>query len=46
MPRVGFESTIPVFEQEETFHDFDHMAAVVYYSSSKRYNLIGKKSTS
>jgi hypothetical protein len=26
---VGFESTIPVFEQAKTFHAFDGAAAVI-----------------
>jgi hypothetical protein len=28
MPRVGFEPTIPVFEQAKTVHASDHAAAV------------------
>jgi hypothetical protein len=29
MPRVGFESTIPVFEQAKTFHLLDLAATIV-----------------
>jgi hypothetical protein len=29
MPRVGFELTIPVFEQEKTVHDLDRAATVI-----------------
>jgi hypothetical protein len=29
MPRVGFESTIPVFERAKTFHALDRAAAVI-----------------
>jgi hypothetical protein len=29
MPRVGFEPTIPVFEQAKTFHALDRAATVI-----------------
>jgi hypothetical protein len=29
MPQVGFEPTIPVFEQAKTFHALDHAATVI-----------------
>jgi hypothetical protein len=29
MPPVGFESTVPVFEREETFHALDSTATVI-----------------
>jgi hypothetical protein len=29
MPQVGFEPTIPVVEQAQTFHDLDRAATVI-----------------
>jgi hypothetical protein len=31
MPRVGFESKIPVFGREKTFHALDRAATVISY---------------
>jgi hypothetical protein len=31
MPRVGFETTILVFEREKTVHDLDRAANVIGY---------------
>jgi hypothetical protein len=37
MPRVGFESTIPVFEREKTFHALDRAATVISTSEAFCY---------
>jgi hypothetical protein len=43
MPRVGFESTIPVFEREKMVHALDRAATVigkmVYFYKIVRINL-------
>jgi muramoyltetrapeptide carboxypeptidase LdcA involved in peptidoglycan recycling len=41
MPRVGFERTIPVFEQAKTVHALDRAGTVI----GARYTLNGKKET-
>jgi hypothetical protein len=39
MPRVGFESTISVFERAKTIHALDPAATVIGLPSSSIYNL-------
>jgi hypothetical protein len=34
MPRVGFEPTIPVFEQAKTVHALDRVATVIDFTLS------------
>jgi hypothetical protein len=36
MPKVGFESTIPVFEWMKTVHDLDRAAAVIGTGSTNK----------
>jgi hypothetical protein len=38
MPRVGFESTIPVFERVKTFHSLDRTATVIDMLKSEDAN--------